>query len=89
MGLDKINNSRESISFSKLKDQERRRKIQTIENRIKKLCEERIAQSPTQQNLANLESEYENEYDYILKEAQSSDPVLHGTNKGNGTASIS
>ena len=35
MGLDEINNSRESISFSKLKDQERRRKIQTIENRIK------------------------------------------------------
>lgn len=53
MGLDEINNSRESISFSKSKDQERRRKIQTIENRIK-LCEERIAQSPTQENLANL-----------------------------------
>lgn len=65
MGLDEINNSRESISFSKLKDQERRRKIQTIGNRIK-LCEERIAQSPAQENLANLESEYENEYDYNL-----------------------
>ena len=68
MGLDEINNSRESISFSKSKDQERRRKIQTIENRIK-LCEERIAQSLTQENLANLESakaEYEKEYDFIL-----------------------
>ena len=59
---------REKVSFSKLKDQERRRKIQTIENRIK-LCEERIAQSLTQENLANLESakaEYGKEYDFIL-----------------------
>ena len=59
----------ESISFSKLKAQERRRKIQAIENRLKK-CEERIAQSPTQENLANLESakaEYEKEYDYIVR----------------------
>ncbi|XP_068716927.1 chromosome transmission fidelity protein 18 homolog [Montipora capricornis] len=57
----------ESISFSKLKAQERRRKIQTIENRLK-ICEERITQSPTQENLANLESakaEYEKEYDCI------------------------
>ena len=59
----------ESISFSKLKAQERRRKIQTIENRLK-ICEERIAQSPTQENLANLESakaENEKEYDYIVR----------------------
>ena len=33
---------REKVSFSKLKDQERRRKIQTIENRIK-LCGENCA----------------------------------------------
>ena len=60
---------KESISFSKLKAQERRRKIQAIENRLK-ICEERIAQSPTQENLANLESakaEYEKEYDYIVR----------------------
>ena len=59
----------ESISFSKLKAQERRRKIQAIENRLK-ICEERIAQSPTQENLANLESakaEYKKEYDYIVR----------------------
>ena len=59
----------ESISFSKLKAQERRRKIQAIENRLK-ICEERIAQLPTQENLANLESakaEYEKEYDYIVR----------------------
>ena len=59
----------ESISFSKLKDKDRRKRIQTIENRLK-ICEEKIAESPTHENLANLESakaEYEKEYDYIVK----------------------
>ena len=40
-----------------------------IENRLK-LCEEKIAESPTQENLANLESaktEYEKEHDYIVR----------------------
>ena len=59
----------ESISYSKLKAKEKRNKIQTIENRLK-MCEEKIAESPTQENLANLESaktEYEKEYDYIVR----------------------
>ena len=59
----------ESISYSKLKAKERRNRIQTIENRLK-ICEEKIAESPTQENLANLESvktEYEQEYDYIVR----------------------
>ena len=60
----------ESISFSKLKAKERRKKIQTIENRLK-ICEQKIAESPTHENLANpLEpatAEYEKEYDYIVK----------------------
>ena len=37
---------------------------------IFKICEEKIAESPTQENLANLESvktEYEQEYDYIVR----------------------
>ena len=59
----------ESISYSKLKAKERRNRIQTVENRLK-ICEEKIAESPTQENLANLESvktEYEQEYDYIVR----------------------
>ena len=43
--------------------------MQTIENRLK-VCEEKIAESPTHENLANLESaktEYEKEYDYIVR----------------------
>ena len=59
----------ESISYSKLKAKERRNRIQTIEDRLK-MCEEKIAESPTQENLANLESaktEYEKEYDYIVR----------------------
>ena len=58
----------ESISYSKLKAKERRNRIQIIENRLK-MCEEKIAESPTQENLANLEStktEYEKECDYIV-----------------------
>ena len=61
----------ESISYSKLKAKERRNRIQTIENRLK-VCEEKIAESPTQENLANLESaktEYEKEYDYIVRDS--------------------
>ena len=59
----------ESILYSKVKAKERRNRIQTIENRLK-ICEEKIAESPTQENLANLESaktEYEKEYDYIVR----------------------
>ena len=59
----------ESITYSKLKAKERRNKIQEIESRLK-ICEEKIAESPTQENLANLESaktEYEKEYDYIVR----------------------
>ena len=59
----------ESISYIKLKAKERRNRIQTIENRLK-ICEEKIGESPTQENLANLESvktEYEQEYDYIVR----------------------
>ena len=55
--------------YSKVKAKERRNRIQTIENRLK-ICEEKIAESPTQENLANLESaktEYEKEYDYIVR----------------------
>ena len=51
----------ENILYSKVKAKERRNRIQTIENRLK-ICEEKIAESPTQENLANLESaktEYE------------------------------
>ena len=59
----------ESITYSKLKAKERRNIIQIIENRLK-LCEEKISESPTQENLANFESaktEYEKEYDYIVR----------------------
>ena len=59
----------ESITYNKLKAKERRNKIQEIESRLK-ICEEKIAESPTQENLANLESaktEYEKEYDYIVR----------------------
>ena len=59
----------ESILYSKVKAKERRNRIQTIENGLK-TCKEKIAESPTQENLANLESaktEYEKEYDYIVR----------------------
>lgn len=36
----------ESITYSELKAKERRNRIQTIENRLK-ICEEKIAESPT------------------------------------------
>ena len=65
----KYKSREESISFSKLKPQERRKKIQTFENRLK-IRKERIAQSPTHENLANLisaKAEYEKEYDYIVR----------------------
>lgn len=60
----------ESISYSKLKAKERREKLQTIENKLK-ICQEKIAESPTDENLVNLEAvkaEFEREYDYIIKE---------------------
>ena len=59
----------ESISYSKSKAKERRKKMQDIERKLK-FCEEKIAETPTQENLANLESakvEYENEYNYIVR----------------------
>ena len=59
----------ESTTYSKLKTKERRNRIQIIENRLK-ICEEKIAELPTQENLTNLESaktEYEKEYDYIVR----------------------
>ena len=40
----------ESITYSKLKAKERRNKIQEIESRLK-ICEERIAELPTQETL--------------------------------------
>ena len=64
---------KESIMYSKLKAKESRNRIHIIENRLK-ICEEKIAESPTQENLANLESaktEYEKEYDYIVR-----DPII-------------
>ena len=59
----------ESTTYSKLKTKERRNRIQIIENRLK-ICEEKIAELPTLENLSNLESaktEYEKEYDYIVR----------------------
>ena len=38
-----------------MKAKETRKKIRTTENRLK-ICEKKIAESPTQENLANLES---------------------------------
>lgn len=65
----KYKTRQESISYSKSKAKERREKLQTIENKLK-ICEEKIAESPTDENLVNLEAvkaEYEREYDYIIK----------------------
>ena len=67
----------------------------SIENRLKihvHVCEEKIAESPTQGNLANLESAkteymYEKEYAYIVRLARSSIPSLYGLNKGKETLS--
>ena len=59
----------ESISYRKSNAKERRNKIQDIERKLK-FYEEKIAETPTQENLANLESakvEYENEYNYIVR----------------------
>ena len=59
----------ESTTYNKLKTKERRNRIQIIENRLK-ICEEKIAELPTQENLTNLESaktEYAREYDYIVR----------------------
>ena len=59
----------ESILYSRVKAKERKNRIRKIENRLK-ICENKIAESPTQENLANLESaktEYEKEFDYIVR----------------------
>ena len=54
---------------SKSKAKERRKKLQTIENKLK-ICENDLAESPTQENIAKLEAltaEYEREYDCIVR----------------------
>ena len=59
----------ESISYSKLKAKERRKRLWTIENDLK-VCEKELAEAPTQENKVNLEelkAEYEREYDYIVR----------------------
>ena len=59
----------DSILYSKSKAKERRKKLQTIENKLK-ICENVLAESPTQENVAKLEAlkaEYEREYDYIVR----------------------
>jgi len=59
----------ESMTYSKLKAKERKAKMKTIEDRLK-LCEEKIADAPTPENLINLESvrsEYEREFDYVVR----------------------
>lgn len=45
----------ESISYCKLKAKERREKLQTIGNKLK-ICEEKIAEPPTDENLVSLEA---------------------------------
>ena len=57
------------MTYSKLKAKERKAKMKTIEDRLK-LCEEKIADAPTPENLINLESvraEYEREFDFIVR----------------------
>ena len=49
----KYKTRQENISYSKLKAKERREKLQTIESKLK-ICEEKIAESPTDENLVNL-----------------------------------
>ena len=59
----------DSILYSKSKAKERRKKLQTIENKLK-TCENVLAESPAQENVAKLEAlkaEYEREYDYIVR----------------------
>ena len=43
------------MTYSRLKAKERKAKMKTIEDRLK-LCEEKIADAPTPENLINLES---------------------------------
>ena len=65
----KYNIPRESISYSKQKACEKREKLSNIEESLK-LCQEKIAEEPSHENLQKLEtakSEYEREYDYIVK----------------------
>ena len=81
----------ESVLYSKVKAKERRNRIQTIENRLK-ICEEKIAESPTPENLANLESaktEYEKKYDYIVRGSIIRSRATYGLNKEKEIVSIS
>ena len=45
----------DSILYSKSKAKERRKKLQTIENKLE-ICEKVLAESPTQENVAKLEA---------------------------------
>ena len=59
----------DSITYSKSKAKQRRKKLQTIENKLK-ICENDLAKSPSQENVTTLEAlkaEYEREYDYIVR----------------------
>ena len=65
----KYNIRRESISYSKQKAREKRERLKNIEETLK-MCEEKIAEEPSYENIQKLEtskSEYEREYDYIVK----------------------
>ena len=55
LGIVALNFCKESISYSKLKAKERRKRMQDIEEKMK-VCEEKVAKFPTQANLDNLES---------------------------------
>ena len=58
-----------SISYSKLKAKERRKRLWTIENKLK-VYEKELAEAPTEENVVNLEAlkaECEREYDYIVR----------------------
>ena len=65
----KYNTRQESISYSKQKAREKREKLKNIEETLK-MCEEKTAEEPPQENLEKLETaknEYEREYDHIVK----------------------
>ena len=59
----------DSILYSKSKAKERRKKLQTIENKLK-ICEKDLAESPTKENVTKLEAlkaACERVYDYIVR----------------------
>ena len=67
----KYNVRRETIHYSKTKAKQRRQKMDSIENKLKK-AEEEQAETPTLENLNKLENlkiEYEKEYEYITRGA--------------------